>query len=124
MGKQEEHRNNVLTGLAFAGWLLCVVVWVYLDAFAGDYWPCPSGGKPIWVPWGNYAILKSILRVLVFVPLCTELCVWATNTFNKRTPEDWWGVITNEERSWGSKLAAALVLSAVIYGVFWLAIQV
>lgn len=119
--KQTEYRNNVLTALGFAVWLVGVGLWIYLDAFAGSYWPSDNG--PVWVSSGNYGVIKSILRILILVPLCTELGIWAVNKWDQRTPEDWWLVISNDEANWSTKLAIAIVLFAIVIGVFWVAIQ-
>lgn len=120
--KHREYRNNMLTALGFAVWLVGITLWIYLDAFAGSYWPSDNG--PVWVPSGNYGVVKSILRILILVPLCTELGIWAVNKWDQRTPGgSFWSILTDEEYSLGTKLAVGLVLAAIIYGVFWLAIQ-
>jgi hypothetical protein len=64
------------------------------------------------------ALLRSILRLLVVVPLATGLAILAVRAFDELTPPVRWleEVARNE-------LAAALVLASLIFGVFWLCIQ-
>jgi hypothetical protein len=61
--------------------------------------------------------------VLVVVPLCMELAFFFINRWDTKTDECWWEIIADDERDWGTKLAVALVLCALTYGVFWLATQ-
>jgi len=103
-------------------WLVCLTAWIYFDCYAGD-WCTDAEHKIVWVPAANYGVIKSLLRVLVIVPLCVELGIWAVNEWDRRTPECWWEIISNDKTRGGTKLAVAAVLCAVIYGVFWLAAQ-
>jgi hypothetical protein len=71
-----------------------------------------------------YSFCRMLLRLVIMIPVATILSVWAVNFFDSQTHGEWMEHITNETGNLGSKIACGLVLGSLIYGVFWLCVQV
>ena len=84
--------------------LLCVglTASVYVYGFKGD-------------PFG---LIRVVVRLLIVVPLGVFLSIGAVRLFDRYTPPvRWIDEVANNE------VACAIVLSTLIFGVFWLCVQ-
>jgi hypothetical protein len=71
-----------------------------------------------------YSFGRMVLRLVIMIPIATVCAVWAVNFFDARTHGWWMEHLTNEEGNIGTKIACGLVLASLIYGIFWLCVQV
>jgi hypothetical protein len=65
----------------------------------------------------SLAMFRYCLRMLIVVPLVTTLAIMATRAFNEFTPGEW---MPDE---WNDEIPKAIVLSSLIYCIFWLGVQ-
>jgi ABC-type uncharacterized transport system YnjBCD permease subunit len=65
----------------------------------------------------TFAMFRYCLRMLTVVPLVTMLAIIATHAFNEFTPGEW---MPDE---WNDEIPKAIVLSSLIYCIFWLGVQ-
>lgn len=72
-------------------------------------------------PW---AMVMSVLRILIVVPLATGLSILALREFDKYTPGDWLaGVADDQHGNIGTKIGTGLVVASLILSIFWVCIQ-
>lgn len=64
-----------------------------------------------------YGMIRYVVRLLIVVPLALFLAIAGVRVFDRYTPNDWM------ERVAQNEIACALVLAALIIGVFWLCVQ-
>lgn len=64
-----------------------------------------------------YGMLRYVLRLLIVVPLALALAITGVTVFDYFTPNNWM------ERVAQNEMACAVVLAALIVGVFWLCVQ-
>jgi hypothetical protein len=64
-----------------------------------------------------FGMLRYVLRLLIVVPLALFLAITGVRVFDRYTPNDWM------ERVAQNEIACAVVLAALILGVFWLCVQ-
>ena len=62
-------------------------------------------------------MVKYVVRLLIVVPLALFLAIAGVRVFDWYTPNDWM------ERVEQNETACAVVLAALILGVFWLCVQ-
>jgi hypothetical protein len=64
-----------------------------------------------------YGMIRYVVRLLIVVPLALFLAIAGVRVFDRYTPNNWM------ERVAQNEIACALVLAALIIGVFWLCVQ-
>ena len=64
-----------------------------------------------------FGMLRYVLRLLIVVPLALFLAITGVRVFDRYTPNDWM------ERVAQNEIACAVVLAALILGVFLLCVQ-
>ena len=64
-----------------------------------------------------FGMLRYVARLLIVVPLALFLAIAGVRVFDRYTPNDWM------ERVAQNETACAVVLAALILGVFWLCVQ-
>lgn len=69
-----------------------------------------------WEP-DTLIMLRYVMRMLIVVPLATALAIAGVRLFDHFTENDWLKAVVKNE------MACAVVLAALILGVFWLCIQ-
>lgn len=116
--------------VGIALWLLCLGAWIYFQDFAGD-WFMNKNDELVWVPYGDFLVIKNILRVVVILPLSVVMgtygIIWVVKKIDDVTHENWFEVLCDDKRHWSTKLAIAVVLASIFlavgYGVFLVATQ-
>lgn len=81
----------------------------------------------IWL-WGEerndpFAMIFTVLRIAVIVPVATLLALGSVKLWDRYTAGDYEETIVDPKADSVTKFCCALVLGALIFGVFWLAIQ-
>lgn len=60
---------------------------------------------------------RYVVRILLVAPLVLALAIAGVHAFDRFTPNDWMAKVAEDET------ACAIVLAALILGVFWLCVQ-
>jgi hypothetical protein len=82
----------------------------------------------VWI-WGvnrndPFAIVMTVFRILIVVPLATALSIEAVRQFDKHTPGDWLAAVTDDQHgNIGTKIGTGLVVGALIFSIFWVCVQ-
>lgn len=92
------------------------ILWLALVFMSALIWS-ESRGDP-------FAILLTVFRVLIVVPLATALSILALILFDKYTPGDWLaGVADDQHGNIGTKIGTGLVVASLIFSIFWVCVQ-
>jgi len=96
--------------------IIAVSTWIALVLVSGLAYELARGD--------SFALLLTVLRILVVVPLAVALCIVALVIFDVYTPGDWLVHLTDDQHgNIGTKVGTALVVSSIIFGIFWVCIQ-
>jgi len=96
--------------------IIAISTWIALVLVSGLAYELARGD--------SFALLLTVLRILVVVPLAVALCIVAVVVFDVYTPGDWLIHLTDDQHGTvGSKIGTALVVASIVLGIFWVAIQ-
>ncbi|MEJ2718513.1 MAG: hypothetical protein P8182_15490 [Deltaproteobacteria bacterium] len=93
-----------------------ISLWGILFIVASLMWGAARGDP--------YAMLLTVLRIFIVVPLATGLSIGSLILFDKYTPGDWLaGVADDQHGNIGTKIGTGLVVASLIFSIFWVCVQ-